>query len=207
VLDDVAEICKFFKITQETFFRMAVYHGIERMDNGYIPKRNYKRDVTSKIEIELPDETWLEFDTVRKYCESNNETQIEHVPDGKLIELFIIAELRKFKNVYDDFETYNTKHDSSKIKLEISIPSVVLSEVEDIKNNTEISDEQFVKYLFINGLISEYTIEDFSVMESDLDLLEEIEKLGLNRLKTFTLLRYLLANSRIIWKNDNYRKN
>ena len=63
------------------------------------------------------------------------------------------------------------------------------------------------RYLAISGCIREYFEQDFNVIYSDADLLFEITRLGLDRRKTMTLLKYLLESNRIVWnKSDEYRK-
>lgn len=215
LLFELDDISKYFNIKKTTIVRMAVCHGIERLRTktvyneaknkyetatGYLPVRDHRKRVKRKYEIVLPEETWKELKDVMEDVEYKLE---EHIPVGELIERFISIELRKFKNIYDEYTSAEDIENISKYTTlcnEVKVPNLLYRTVEQNKQKTEIEDTELEKYLLVCGAIQEHTYQTFDTIDTDVDLLNEIDKLGLNRLKALTLIRYLLACNLITWK-------
>lgn len=204
ILEKMDDISDYFHINKATLARFAIYHGIERVKNGYIPVRDHHKKQKKKYEISLPEETWLEFfemmDSIRYKVE-------EHIPDGEMIEIFLSIELRKFMNIIEYHESNvedDTLYDLSKSELfevQAEIPSLLYKRLKSEQRKVGIMSTQLGKYILISGAIQEYVQQDFDTVDTDVDLLNEIDKLGLNKLKALTLIRYLIASNRIIWKS------
>lgn len=216
LLFELDDISKYFSIKKTTIVRMAVCHGIERLRtktvyneaknkyetvSGYLPIRDHRKRVKRKYEIVLPEETWKELDAVMESIEYKLE---EHIPIGEMIERFISIELRKFKNIHDEYRSAEDIKDISKyttICNKIKVPNLLYRTVEQNKKITEIEDTELEKYLLLCGAIQEHTYQTFDTIDTDTDIFQEIELLNLDRLKALTLIRYLIASGRLVWKD------
>lgn len=214
-LDNLEYVCKVFKITKETFMRIAIYHGIRRMINGYRPKRLSETGSKRKQKITMPNEAWTALDNVL------NKTGSKY-PVGKLINTFINIELQQFIyytdpeaycNIYeiykdktdnmDNAETAKSKQDRTiKKDISVDIPEELFNEVCLLESFAGIRADQAWRFFLNRGLLDEHYSTQIDTIQSDEDLLEEIDILGLNRQKTFTLLSYLLKNKRITWHRE-----
>lgn len=216
LLLELDDISKYFKIKKTTIVRMAVCHGIERLRTktvyneannkyekiaGYLPVRDHRKRVKRKYEIVLPEKTWEELNDVMEDIEYKLE---EHIPVGEMIERFISIELRKFKNIYDEYNDIDDKKDISgyeKICGKMEIPKLLYRTVEQNREKTEVDDTELEKYLMLCGAIQEHTYQTFDTIDTDVDVLREIELLNLDRLKALTLIRYLIASTKLVWKD------
>ncbi len=208
LLDNLRQISSFCGINIATISRMAVYHGIERIKNGYVPVRDNHKKTKQKFEIILPEETWAEFSEAMESIKYQLE---EHTPDGEMVEMFLKIELQKFMNLYVEYEKeaekeaekgkyYNDK-DKAEISTNTEIPRILYDKLERKQKKLGIKQTQLVKYLLLCGSIQEYFLSEIHTIDTDADLLNEISILGLDKVKTITLIRYLIANNRIVWKS------
>ena len=51
---NLQEVSDVYRISKTTIIRMAMYHGIKRLENGYRPVRDLNRKKKTKLKIELP---------------------------------------------------------------------------------------------------------------------------------------------------------
>lgn len=204
ILEKMDDISDYFHINKATLARYAVYHGIERVKNGYIPVRDHHKKQKKKYEISLPEETWFEFLEMMNSIQYKVE---EHIPDGEMIEIFLKIELRKFVNIIEHHESNvgdDTLYDlseSESFEVQTEIPLLLYKKLKSEQRKLGIMSTQLGKYVLTSGAIQEYVQQDFDTIDTDVDLLNEIDKLGLNKLKALTLIRYLIASNRIIWKS------
>ncbi len=208
-LDDLKEMKNFYGINKATFSRMAVYHGIKQLKSGYVPVRKKQKGTKRKFDIELPEETWAEFN---KAMEILGERTKEHIPDGEMIDIFLNIELKKFigyykknEEIYEkrmEKENGNLSEYTQKIDISVNMnmPELLYEFLEDKRRKINIKQIQLVKYLMLSSSIQEYNSIRFDTLDTDADLINEIEMLRLDRQKALTLIRYLIANERIVWK-------
>lgn len=229
VLETLDIVSKRFHINKATLARMAVYHGIERVrmrkvenretgryeeNYGYLPVRDHHLKHKIKFSITLPEETWIEFFVVMDKIEEGLETHMndrEHIPHGEMIELFLKIELRKFKLLLDeyeekkeeetDYDNFYRYNENETMNMDIDIPVLLYDEMKMKQERIGIKHTQMGKYLGISACIHEHFRQDFDTIDTDVDLLREIDILGLDRLKTMTLLRYLIESNRIVWNS------
>lgn len=204
LLEKLYNVCEGFHINKATLARIAILHGIERVNNGYLPRRNHHKKHKGKFEISLPEETWINFGMMMDSIEYKLD---EHIPDGEMIEIFLEIELRKFVNMLDEYEKNLDENnlysfsDCETISISTEIPIMIYDKLQNMQNQIGIKQTQLGKYIVACGAIHEYTQHEFDTLDTDIDLLNEIQMLGLDRVKTLTLIRYLIANNRIIWKS------
>lgn len=218
-----------FNINKATIARLAVYHGIEKIrtrtifnekigryeeNYGYLPVRDHHRKSTVDLEIHLPEDTWTEFFIAMDKIRQGLEDKLidgEPIPDGEMIELFLKIELRRFKLLLDeyeekkeeetDYDNFYKYNKNEKMNIDIDIPVLLYDEMKMRQERVGIKQTQMGKYLGISACIHEHFQQDFDTIDTDADLLKEIEILGLDRLKTMTLLRYLIESNRIVWNS------
>lgn len=204
--EEVVALAQYFHIDRSTIYKMAIIHGMQQLDNDYIPKQGKKRDITQKIELWLPQTMWDEFyslkDTSNEALDelnTNYNCSYKPISDGKLIEMFIDAEVRSLKNAK---ERLNPSNKTKNISIRLDINASLYDEIQLLKEEAMISDSQMYKYLLIKGLVTELLYPDVEIkfLGTDLDIYYEIQRLGLDKHKAITLLRYLIKNDRIIWK-------
>lgn len=204
LLEKLYDVSEGFHINKATLARVAVYHGMERIKNGYLPIRNHHKKHKEKFEISLPEETWVQFGMLMDDIEYKLD---EHIPDGELIEIFLEIELRKFKNMLDEYEKKLNEDnlysfsDCKTMSINAEIPVMIYDKLQVKQEQIGIKQTQLGKYIIACGAIQEYTQQGFDTLDTDADLLDEIQILGLDRMKALTLIRYLIANNRIIWKS------
>ena len=114
VLSNLQEISDAFKISKSTFIRMAIYHGIEKIQEGYRPYRIPRNDIKQKYNITLPEETWNLFDDAMfliqeelEYIDNNTSYKVDKMKHksehkfthGEMIELFLRIEIDKYNEL------------------------------------------------------------------------------------------------------------
>ena len=200
-------ICDSFCMNRSTFIKMAIYHGIEKINKGYIPYRNHaiKKYSKKKYEIVLPEETWVEFENMMKKIEYKVE---EHIPDGEMIELFIRIEMKRARYLYnlfmkdDDIDDSFLFDEKYPITITATIPNIFMEKICDIEKVTGLQEININRYLVINALLQECCQEHFVTIDSDADLLKHIEMVGLDKYKTLILLRNLIQANKIMLITD-----
>ena len=209
LIEKVTTISLMLGINKSTIIRMAIIHGIEKVDGGYLPKRNHKELQKKRYPIQLPTETWNLFDSMKENIKYKLD---EHIPEGELIELFIRMEIQKFEKLYRDYNVYLDEEvglfadedtDKKSMLIQTYIPKIIYEQMQERQQDTGVLETQLSRYLATNGIVQEFYSDDYHVIESDAELLEEIQTLGLDKLKTFTLFRYLLENNKITWNYEN----
>ena len=204
VLDDLHQVSEHFHINVATIARLGILHGIEKIQNGYRPIRDHRKKIKRKFEVSLPEKTWMLFENEMQRITYEIE---EHIPNGEMIELFIRIELQKFMLFYEEQDIQEERgvnyqlDDANIISVNCEIPSLLYDKIQEKKEKISIKDTQLAKYLMTCGVIQEYGLQHFDTLETDADLLKEIQVLGLDRVKAITLIRYLIANDRIVWKS------
>ena len=202
---DVLHDC--YNIDRATFIRMAVYHGIERIRNGYYPYRNHnlKTLEKQKYNVVLPEETWEILKEAKKAIKYQLE---EPIPDGEMIELFIRMEIKgyvAFTNQYlkddeaDDFEIFG---EDEEIRITATIPKVFYDKMQEEICVTGLGAGKVGKYLITSALLQECCHTSYEMIDTDADLIRYIEACGLNTVKTLTLLRNLVHANKIMFLND-----
>ena len=140
--------------------------------------------------------------------QESKDKWMECIPDGELISLFIDMELSRYKKLVD-YETDEDKPNNWKIelsrgvtyaerrKIAITVPDEVNKELQQRMDLSNVSEIQFWKYIVAQGIMQEYNMMHFDMIYTDVDIIQAIDKLGLPRVKTMTLLAYLRDNGRI----------
>jgi hypothetical protein len=199
-MNDLSEISQIFHITKSTLIKISIEHGLKRLQHGYLPLRDKRKKRKNKIKITLPDAEWIKFQKAKNDLKWKLRNPIT---DNELITIFIEIEMSSFMQYIKQAErnpSYSL-YNSKEITGTFDVPEHIYAKLKQIQNNTGVLDSQIWKYMLASAFTQEYLFKDIKSITTDLDLLEEIEQLGLNRVKTFTLLKYLIANNRIIW-ND-----
>ena len=203
---DVLNDC--FNIDRATFIRIAIYHGIERIRNGYYPYRNQnlKKLEKQKYNVVLPVETWEILKEAKKAIKYQLE---EHIPDGEMIEMFIRIEIKgyvAFTNQFlkddeiDDFEIFG---DDEEIKITAKIPKIFYDKIQEEMSVTGLGAGKVGKYLVTSALLQECCYSSCEMIDTDADLIRYIDACGLHRYKTLNLLKNLIKSNKIILLNDN----
>lgn len=222
VLSNLQEISEAFKISKSTFIRIAIYHGIEKIHEGYRPYRIHRNDIKQKYNITLPEETWNLFDDamflIQEELENTNNDNTSYRADkmkhksehkfthGEMIELFLRIEIDKYNELVKEIE--NNDHMDNKMLLEeqervyftADIPMVLYDKYCDIKELTGLQDTRIGRYLIIKSLMNEYLQKDYQSIYTDADLLRYIEALGLDKVKALTLISNLIQADKIVLK-------
>ena len=212
--DKLAEISSDFGLTKNTIIRMAIYHGISIIDNGYIPQRNKDNHKKKKVKVSMSDNCWKELYRIQQ---ESIDKWMECIPDGELISLFIDMELSKYKEIIDyeeEDKTHNWKIELSEgvtyaeqKKITITVPDKINKELHSRIDFANVSEIQFWKYIVAQGIMQEYNMMHFDMIYSDVDIIQAIEKLGLPKITTMTLLAYLRDNGRIFLNMGKWRGN
>lgn len=203
---DIIHDC--YHLDRATFIRMAIYHGIEQISNGYYPYRNHnlKKMKRQKYNISLPEETWKIF---KKAKESLKYKLDEHIPDGEMIEMFIRIEIKgyvAFVNKYtkddtiDDSELFD---ETETVKITATIPNILYRKFEEEIESTGLCKGKVGRYLITNALLRECFASNYEMIDTDADLIRFIVACGLDIHRTITLLKYLMEANKIIFLNDN----
>ena len=219
--ENLGQVSDYFKINQATIARMAIIHGIDKLKDrkvfnaktkkyekmiGYRPIEDRRKIVKTKLDISLPDETWQEFDKIMDtvYYRDNDK---KNVPYGKMVDLLLQIELRKFVAILDENEMLN-EHGlyysftvKKRFDVRTEMPMMLYKKIKNRKNKIGVTDTQMGKYIACCGMINEHTHCSHDTLETDADILNEIEILGLDKLKVLTLIRYMIASGRIEWKD------
>lgn len=228
--NNVCEICNVFHITHSTVYRMAIYNGIKRIINSYLPMRYPKNKRKIKKKVSIPQDGWDLFDlTVEKVKYNWNE----FIPDGELFNIFLDMEVRHFhkylqpdsanehhrkeklsdavpaevkrlyeylqQNASDKGEKYD--EDTIPVSFTVDVPKAIYEEIEIAQQVSGVAVSQVWKYVTYYGLLDEYNMNDVHMIFTHKDIVEEIDTLGLPRLKAFTLLNYLIKSGIITWNS------
>jgi hypothetical protein len=251
---NLQEVSDVYRISKTTIIRMAMYHGIKRLENGYRPVRDLNRKKKTKLKIELPIELWDLFEqivySIDWECISDEilGKPLKRIPDCELITMFIDMELQPFLSVIYRYNNYKVKLDEDKkeeldddmynnknaervsteevvnswkyiskkdendkkkrkrnnenicyVKIDAEICDDLYEKCLETKDNVGLTKNQLWRYLLAQGLSNEYTTRESACILSDYDILNEIDKLNIPRLKAFTLIRYLIENNILIW--------
>lgn len=199
-----------FGINRATFVRMAIYHGLEKIESGYYPyrKKYQRKPEKKKCEIALPEATWEKF---RKSMDALRYKLEEHIPDGEMIELFIKIEIKRhenFKNLYikdesEDVDDWYLFDEKQHITVKADIPNIFYDKIKEQIKETGLKETQINRYILANGLLQECCHTNFTTIDSDRDLLQYIEAIGLDRYKTITLLKNLIQANKILLIMDS----
>ena len=84
------------------------------------------------------------------------------------------------------------------VKIDAEICDDLYEKCLETKDNVGLTKNQLWRYLLAQGLSNEYTTRESACILSDYDILNEIDKLNIPRLKAFTLIRYLIENNILI---------
>lgn len=220
VVEETKEMAKYFHVDMKTIISFALYHGIEHLKNGYRPFRYKNKSIKKKIEIFMPEETWIEFcrllDRIKDELKEDKEQDCtkedkdqdykkEHIPDGEIVELFIKIELKRLMNIKKDYEDsldISGKQYSSDavhpMSVKYDIPEFIYENLQQRFKMMDISESQIGKYLLLKGICAEYE-QDFDIIESDADLIEAMDAMRLQKVQAFALIKYLLQSNRIRW--------
>lgn len=241
-----------YSLSKTTIIRMAMYHGIKRLENGYRPVRDLHRKKKTKLKIELPIELWDLFEQIvysidwEYISDRILDKPLKRIPDCELITMFIDMELQPFLSVIYRYNNYKVKLDEDKkeeldddeynnknaerisidelifsskykkyendkrkkrknndnicyVKIDAEICDDLYQKCLETKDNVGLTRNQLWRYLLAQGLSNEYTTRESACILSDYDILNEIDKLNIPRLKAFTLIRYLIENNILIW--------
>jgi len=209
-----------FHLDRSTFIRMAVYHGLENIENGYYPYRNLniRRMERKKYKVTLPKSTWHKIDDVLKkinYIPKKNTLEkkmdvLQNIPCGELVEMFIRMEIKgyvDFTNIYiqndddsiDDYELFN---EYETVNITAQIPRLFYDKITDTMDKTGLTEGKVERYLIIKSLFHEYYRTELTAIDTDVDLIRYIDNFGFNRIKAISFLRALAENDKIVFLND-----
>lgn len=208
-----------YYVDKSTFIRMAIYHGLENIKNGYYPYRNMhiKEMHRKKYKVTLPEETWEKLELVKEnikyipYDETPDITmnEIQNIPCGELVEMFVRMEIKaymEFTNIFlkddevDDLELFN---ENKELTFSVKVPMIFYNKLEDIQNRTGLGEKKVYRYLVNNALFDECYKTNVKAIDTDADLIRYIDILGLNRYKAITLIKTLVQSNKILFLNDN----
>lgn len=210
LIKELGILRKAYNIERTTFIRMAIYHGIENINNGYCPYRNHnlKKLNKEKYKISLPKETWNYF---IKAMDSIQYKLEEHIPDGEVIEMFIRMEIKSFLSYQkkianndnlDDYKLFEERNNTT-INITASVPKILYDKFQNEIKRTGSTEKKIGSYIITKALLYEKTRTAFSAIDTDADLIKLIDNYGFNRLKAIEMLKTLIQANKIILLNDN----
>lgn len=182
--EDLCEIENSFGISQRVMEGMAVYHGVENIIKGFVPKfvgRKVKEENRSELPISLSSDLWNDFEICRKKFK---------LPSWEFMEILLNVELGRYRKLFKEIEEKETE---KKIIIE---PSAIIPERSlYIQERIGTDEEQLREYYWVNGIIEEERncIGEYSV-PFDADIIEEIEKLNLNKVKAATFAAFIIKH-------------
>lgn len=207
VLEKLGVLNDCYHIEKSSFIRMAIYHGIERINNGYYPYRNHnlKKMEKQKYHVTLPEETWNAFEDMKEKAEYKLE---EKIPDGELIEMFIRVEIKGYlefvNQCYKDDKLDDAMlfEKTTPITVTADIPNILFFKYKNEIESTGLLGGKVGKYLITNALLQECCHTSYEMIDTDADLIRYIDACGLHRYKTLNLLKNLIKSNKIILLND-----
>ena len=214
LVERVGEVIRKLGVTKKIIYKMAILHGIKMVNNGYVPIYRPERKTTlTTIEIELTDEIYNELHEEKtclsEYVKYNTDippiavSEIEEkiykekITLGQLVERMIEAEIKLLEETIRKRE-FN--EENSKIFNSLMIPSAYIDEVKDIAEMSGLYEEEVYSYIIIRGISEEIQLTNFDLLGTDAELLYLIDILGLDKIKTMTLLNYMIKSNRLTWK-------
>lgn len=203
-----------FHIKMSTIIGMGIYHGIKLLQNGYYPYRNHKLKKLEKkrVKIFLPEKTWIEFDNAMEHVvekRKEKKIEVESIPDGELVEMFIRMELKKYidffeiNKVYNGSEMFYIPYPKKIRTMTVDLPDILYDELDNELKYTGLDSKDIYRYYLLRSLCQEVDNNRCEMIDSDADLIKYIDELGLNRLKTMTLIKNLMKSGKIRFLYDN----
>jgi len=231
-LDNLEDVSKTFGITEATIIRIAIYHGIRKMLAGYRPDQLAINGSIKKKVVAMPVDAWNVLDRmieqVKKLTPEYKMPSIGKLINIFInleLQQFIYycdPEAYLNSNYYtlysqedkEDVEILNPEklqvnHTSQSAsgntinkEITISVPEELYNEVCLLEEMAGINADQAWRFFLNRGLLDEYYGTQIDTIQTDKDIIDEINKLGLPRQKVFTLLSLLLKNKRITWHRE-----
>lgn len=174
----IENIKDYLGIDKSTIVSMAVYHGIQNMQSGYVPKESLriaKEEKRKKMEIGLPKEIWKDFD---KYCKALK------IPMWELVEILLKVEYIKYRDIIEKLKGCNSGHlssDNEKISIYTNVPRPIYNKIIEKEQKLNLAYTQYIKYLFLNAVIEEEKNSLCDAIYFDADTIEIVERLKMNR--------------------------
>lgn len=206
--NNLKEVTSQFSLSEATIIRTAIYHGIFRLENGYIPIRDHTYKRKKRKAISLPPNTW---DSIENHRKKLNETlkrdshlkklKLESIPIGELINILIDIELKPFVDYQKESQEYKSLNKTIYIK--VDIPQHLYKKINTEVYHAGINHTQAFNYYLYKGLIDEYLSLNNHFTLNDFDVLNEIRYLNLDPNKVMTLLGYLIKSNRIKWVDNS----
>jgi len=208
------KIRDYYHINKATMIRMAIYHGLERMKQGYCPTKDERYKRKKKIDIVLPEETWEEFEDIvysieqhikEKYKNTKNKTIDGYIlSHSKIIQNLIDIEIERFNRIIDlqegEIDNYEWQEIPTRtINITAEVPWYIDKKIQDELLKTGLLETQLQRYYIANGIIKEYLHEGFNIIDTDDNLHTYIDALRLNPYKTKLLLKLLLEAGKIVF--------
>lgn len=233
LLKDLDDIHKYYKINKATFVRMAIYHGLEKLEYGYRPIRKRYDTIKIKYDISLPDDIWFVFEDAMLQIEEDIEksqevlqklwrdksdeekkqrlflTKENKLTHSEMIEAFIRIEIDKYKCLIKEVLDDDTVDDErlleqhNTVSFSVDIPYILYDKLCEEREKTGLKETQLYKYHLTSALVSEHQQNSFDTIYTDADLLINIEALGLPTFKTMTLIRNLIQSGKFAYKKDS----
>lgn len=192
IQEDLSVVEESFGVSQHLIEGMAVYHGIENIIKGFVPKfvgRKVKEENRSELSISLSSDLWNDFEICRKKYK---------LPSWEFMEILLNVELDRYRKLFEEIEE---KEEEEKVIIK---PSAIVPERSRyIQERIGIDEEQLREYYWVNGIIEEERncIGKYFV-PFDADIIEEIEKLNLNPVKAATFAAFIIKYK---CQNGNYK--
>ena len=105
-LDSVSQ---YFGLHQNTLGAIAIIHGIQYVEYGFVPKykgkKNIAVDTKEDIRVTLPEDTWKKFDEL---------IFLHSVPRKYLFEIFLNIELKKYTSLIEYYENQKNNNEENK---------------------------------------------------------------------------------------------
>lgn len=197
-------------LNRKTIINLALYHGIEAIYEGYVPRireqtnEEIEREGRTKISVNITDkmkeelEEAVHFYLYKKRIKYDEIPKTEYMKRGfkrKIIETLIDVEIKKLErlcSLNQEYEQNEGKYEFDELNIRIRVPYGLKDRLMELEDELGISRNQLQQYIFLNGFQdSENNISPL-ILENDEELVDFIKSLNIDIVKGLALVDYVL---------------
>lgn len=205
VVTDLSYVADEIGLNKKTIINLAIYHGIEAIYKGYVPKikakskEQFEKESRTKILIAITEEMNADLEQAIYYYLYKKELAYDEIKKNKdikkrvktmIVEKFIEIEVQKLRRLcFEDDIDLEKEHE---INVRINVPSGLIEKLMELEDKLDISKNQLQKYFFLSGYQdSENNISPL-ILRNDEELVDYIKSLNIDIVKGIALVDYVL---------------